>query len=108
MEILESVNTVLSSPALPQSMLSKCKIYLFVTSSSPPILPTNKRPKSSLQTKKTKSVDRVVGCVVAQPIKVGMKVVQNPGDGNVSVKDCVIVDHGSQGDGTDGQGGVIC
>ncbi len=107
-DILESVDKVLSAPALPQAMLAKCKIYLLVTSFSPPNPSSgNKRIKPS-NTACKEPVNRVVGCVVAQPIKVAMRVVQETSDVQTAVKNCVIVDHGSQGDGEDSQGSVIC
>jgi hypothetical protein len=63
MEILESVDTVLSAPALPDPILSRCKIFLLKPIS-----------KSSLSASTGKPIERVVGCVVVQPIRTALKV----------------------------------
>ncbi|KAJ9103092.1 hypothetical protein QFC21_002514 [Naganishia friedmannii] len=79
MEILESVDTVLSAPALPDPMLSRCKIFLFTTSSPPPqtaskrLKPTSKSSSSS-STSTAKPIERVIGCVVVQPIQTALRV----------------------------------
>ena len=73
MEIIESVDTVLSAPTLPPTTLARCKIFLFTTSCQPPVTVT-KRAKSSATT--TKPVERVVACVVTQPIRTGMRVLR--------------------------------
>lgn len=75
MEILESVDTVLSAPPLPSHILTRCKIFLFTTSAQPPTSST-KRLKASSTSGTAKPVDRVVGCVVVQPIRSGMRVLK--------------------------------
>jgi hypothetical protein len=77
MEILESVDTVLSAPALPDPILSRCKIFLFTTCSPPPQSASKRlKPisKSSLSASTGKPIERVVGCVVVQPIRTALKV----------------------------------
>jgi N-acetyltransferase len=73
MDILESVDTVLSAPPLPSTTLARCKIFLFTTSSQPPA-PITKRAKPSTI---TKPVERVVACIVVQPIRTGMRVLRD-------------------------------
>lgn len=82
MEIIESIDTVLSAPALPPTTLARCKIFLFTTSCQPPA-PTPKRAKPSTI---TKPVERVVACVVVQPIRTGMRVLRDDEVGESSVQ----------------------
>lgn len=77
-EILSTVDTVLSSPALDPPMLERCRIFLYVTSSPPP---TPKKARPLPGAKQRANVERVVSVVVAQPIKVAMRVL---GDGEQS------------------------
>ena len=76
------MDTVLSSPALEERMLERCKVFLFVTSSPPPN-PKRQRPLPGAKSKTT--VERVVSVVVAQPIKEALRVVKDAetGDGHV-------------------------
>jgi len=73
-DILNTIDTVLSSPPLPPVILDQCKIFLFTTTSPPPgrLQPTRGAPK-----------ERIVSVVVAQPIKWAMKVLspQEKGEG---------------------------
>jgi len=73
-EILSTVDTVLSSPALDPPMLERCRIFLFVTSSPPP---TSKKARPLPGGKQRPNVDRIVSVVVAQPIKVAMRVLRD-------------------------------
>ncbi|KAJ9102288.1 hypothetical protein QFC20_004981 [Naganishia adeliensis] len=117
MEILESVDTVLSAPPLPSEILGRCKIFLFTTSSHPPAT-GNKRLKppssSSAGTGNGKTVERVVGCVVVQPIRTGMRVLQGDEGGMDEGKrkrDEVVVvgeDAESAGDAYTSSKAVIC
>ena len=67
------VDTVLSSPTLPTPILDTCKVFFFVTLSDPPSSKRLKRvPAPSAKDRKPR--ERIVSVVVAQPIKVGMKV----------------------------------
>jgi N-acetyltransferase len=81
------VDTVLSSPPLPTVILDQCKIFLYLTSSPPPSRKRQRIPNS-------KSVERVVSVVVAQPINEAMRVLR-PGE----TFDVPVVDSG---------GGVVC
>ena len=81
------VDTVLSAPALPTPILDTCKIFLFVTSSPPP---SGKRLKSA---SKISNRERIVSVVIAQPIKVAMRVLRG--------------DEAGTG-GIDSGGGVVC
>ena len=90
------VDTVLSSPSLPPAILESCKIFLFVTADAPP---NGKRQKVLAGDKK--STERIVSVVVAQPIKVAMRVLRS-NDGRLDEGQAErkgIVDSG---------GGVIC
>jgi N-acetyltransferase len=74
-DILYTVDTVLSAPALPPDMLARCKLFLAVTACEPPATPGAKRrpgPKP-----KEGGTERVVGVVVAQPIKWAMRVLRD-------------------------------
>ncbi|KAL7419611.1 hypothetical protein Q5752_005523 [Cryptotrichosporon argae] len=68
-DILQTVDTVLSSPPLPPAIRAHCKVFL-VTTSAPPPAKTAKRQRPS----GAKDTDRVVAVVVAQPIKWAMRV----------------------------------
>lgn len=116
MEILESVDTLLSAPPLPSEILGRCKIFLFTTSAQPPPTGT-KRPKASATSAGTgngKAVERVVGCVVVQPIRTGMRVLQgdelNSEEGKRKRDDVVVVgeDADSAGDAGTSSKAVIC
>ncbi|ORY25853.1 hypothetical protein BCR39DRAFT_589986 [Naematelia encephala] len=80
-EILSTVDTVLSSPPLPSSILSTCKIFLFLTASPPPSS-SAKRPRplprglADPKDSKRQAKERVVAVVVAQPIKWAMRVLK--------------------------------
>ena len=89
-DVLNTVDTALSSPALPQVILEQCKIFLFVTKSPPP---SAKRIRI-LPTAKQNSRERVVAVVVAQKIKWALRVLRT----------------GEAAPGTmvDSGGGVIC
>ena len=76
-DILSSVDTVLSAPSLPSDMLKQCQIFLFVTSSPTPPSSSKRLAPGSISTRKVKGKERVVGCVVVQPIKWGMRIVNN-------------------------------
>ncbi|WWC87706.1 uncharacterized protein L201_002598 [Kwoniella dendrophila CBS 6074] len=79
-EILSTVDRVLSSPPLPPPILDRCKVFLFITSSSPPAPKDNTSKRQKLDTSISKKVvqrDRVVGVVVAQGIKWAMKVLKD-------------------------------
>lgn len=113
MEILESVDTVLSAPSLPSEILERCKIFLFTTSSQPPSTGSKRLKASSAGTASAKAVERVVGCVVVQPIKTGMRVLQGD-EGTLDIKrkrDEVVVvgeDAESAGDTSTSSKAVIC
>lgn len=64
-EILETVDTVLSAPPLPPPIRARCKLVVAVASGSG----GGKKPD-----------DRVVGVVVAQPIKTAMRVLSDTDD----------------------------
>lgn len=112
MEILESVDTLLSAPPLPSEILERCKIFLFTTSSQPPST-NNKRLKTSTGTGNPKAVERVVGCVVVQPIKTGMRVLQGHEgtfEGKRKRDDVVVVGEDAESEGNAGTStkAVIC
>jgi hypothetical protein len=112
MEILESVDTLLSAPPLPSDILERCKIFLFTTSSQPPS-PGTKRLKASTGMGNPKAVERVVGCVVVQPIKTGMRVLQGDEgalEGKRKRDEVVVVgeDAESTGDASTSSKAVIC
>jgi N-acetyltransferase len=86
-EILSMVDLVLSAPPLEGVMLERCKVFLFVTASPPPMRRTRLLPGS----KQRSSTERVVGVVVAQPIKIAMRVVRE-----------------TDGRAVDSGGGVMC
>lgn len=88
-DILFMVDTVLDAPRLEDSMLERCKIFLLVTSSPPPTIKRSRLVPGS----KPKVIERIVGVVVAQPIKTAMRV--------VSVSD-------TSGRVVDSGGGVMC
>ncbi|WWC68775.1 uncharacterized protein I206_102710 [Kwoniella pini CBS 10737] len=77
-EILSTVDRVLSSPPLPPTIIERCKIFLFVTSSPPlPSKLSNKRQKLDTSiSKKVVQKERVIGVVVAQGIKWAMRVLK--------------------------------
>lgn len=83
------VDTVLDAPRLEDDMLERCKIFLLVTASPPPV---QKKPRLAPGPKQ-KTMERVVGVVVAQPIKVAMRVTKGSDD---------------QAQAVDSGGGVIC
>jgi N-acetyltransferase len=89
-DILGMVDTVLSSPALSLPILERCKIFLLVTSSPPPV---KKRSKPTPGGKPKQPVERVVGVVVAQPIKVALRVLREGESGTSPI---------------DSGGGVMC
>lgn len=64
-EVLDTVDRVLSAPALPASILARCKLVLAITSAEPP----------SAKKGKKDGTERVVAAVVSQPIKWAMRVV---------------------------------
>ncbi len=81
------VDTVLSSPPLPDTVLAKCKIYLLVSSASPPPAPApgfggkRARPGAAVDLPAAEmKKDRVVACVVAQEIQWAMEVVEPGAD----------------------------
>ncbi|WWC99164.1 hypothetical protein V866_006059 [Kwoniella sp. B9012] len=76
-EILSTVDRVLSSPPLPQAILERCKIFLFVTSSPPPTNSTKRQKLDNSISKKVVQRERVVGVVVAQGIKWAMRVLKD-------------------------------
>ena len=91
-DILNTVDTVLSAPPLPEAILDQCNVFLFLTSSPPPTSAKRSRPIPG--SKRKDDQERVVSVVVAQPIKVAMRVLRPGEDSDVSV-----VDSG---------GGVVC
>ncbi|KAK6907203.1 hypothetical protein I203_101193 [Kwoniella mangroviensis CBS 8507] len=76
-EILSTVDRVLSSPPLPQAILERCKVFLFVTSSPPPASSTKRQKLDSSISIKVVQRERVVGVVVAQGIKWAMRVLKD-------------------------------
>nr|XP_018264561.1 uncharacterized protein I303_02731 [Kwoniella dejecticola CBS 10117]OBR86719.1 hypothetical protein I303_02731 [Kwoniella dejecticola CBS 10117] len=94
-EIVSTVDRVLSSPPLPPAIMQRCKIFLFVTSSPPPLSKSSvakKRQKlDTAISKKVVQKERVIGVVVAQGIKWAMRVlsdgeVQNKPKGKVVIE----------------------
>lgn len=116
MEILQSVDTLLSAPPLPSHVLGRCKIFLFTTSAQPPSTGTKRLKATAISagTGNGKAVERVVGCVVVQPIKTGMRVLQgdegNLEEGKRKRGDVVVVgeDAESAGDAGTSSKAVIC
>lgn len=99
-DILQTVDLSLSSPPLPPAILERCRIFLLITSSQPPLSATGKRKPSlsaSGQSGKSAKGERIVSIVVAQGIKWAMRVLdsQDASD-KAGIK---VVDSG---------GGVIC
>lgn len=88
-DILRTVDTVLSSPPLPRSILDQCRVFLFTTSSPAP----SKRLQPGFSTEKTPK-ERVVAVVVAQGIRWAMRVLKP--DENV------------EGQAVDSGEGVLC
>lgn len=86
------VDTVLSAPALPPSILKACKIFLLVTSSPPPLAVGKRRKLLEARADNAKPRERIVGMVVSQPIKWAMRVLREDEKGN----------------GIDSGGGVMC
>ncbi|OXG46127.1 hypothetical protein J010_05855 [Cryptococcus neoformans] len=78
-EILSTVDRVLSAPPLPPAILDRCKIFVFLTHSPPPPPSSSKRMKldpTDNKLGKNKDKERVVSVVVAQGIKWAMKVLK--------------------------------
>ncbi|WVW79992.1 hypothetical protein I302_101965 [Kwoniella bestiolae CBS 10118] len=76
-EILSTVDRVLSSPPLPPAILERCKIFLFVTSSPPPVSTAKRQKLDNSISKKVVQKERVVGVIVAQGIKWAMRVLKD-------------------------------
>lgn len=104
-------------------MLNQCQLFLFLTSSLAPPSSNGKRTLvgSFANTKSSDAKkERVVGCVIAQPIKWGMKIVEKQdlsnehqeSDESGSLKrkrdDMVIVRSESAVDGDGDGGSVLC
>ncbi|WOO78984.1 N-acetyltransferase ESCO2 [Vanrija pseudolonga] len=90
-DILATVDTVLSAPALPPAIRERCKLFLAVTASPAPVKQGAKRARPIAPPGKNR--ERVVGVVVAQPIKWAMRVLRD----------------GEEGEGVvDSGGGVMC
>lgn len=127
MDILGSIDTVLSSPSLPSSTLKSSHIYLFLTTSPPPPSRGKRLAPSAITSSskgKTKGKVRVVACVVVQRIRWGMRIVPNnlpadtgvvdgnpietgAGGGKRKREDLIIVETPSTGVDED-DGGVLC
>ncbi|WVO20091.1 uncharacterized protein IAS62_001381 [Cryptococcus decagattii] len=78
-EILSTVDRVLSAPPLPPAILNRCKVFVFLTHSPPPPPSSSKRVKldpTDNKLGKDKDKERVVSVVVAQGIKWAMKVLK--------------------------------
>ncbi|KAK4689903.1 N-acetyltransferase, partial [Tremellales sp. Uapishka_1] len=69
-DILCTVDTVLSSPPLPTPILDACKVFLLLTAAPPPC---GKRRK----VEKVSTKERIIGVVVAQPIKWAMRIIRS-------------------------------
>lgn len=78
-KILDTVDTVLSAPALPPAIRERCKLFLAISGDS----------KKS----ERKKEERVVGVVVSQPIKSALRVLSESEDASGMV---------------DSGGGVVC
>ncbi|KAL1410260.1 hypothetical protein Q8F55_004266 [Vanrija albida] len=90
-DILATVDTVLSAPALPPAIRERCKLFLGVTASPAPVKQGAKRARPIGAPAKNR--ERVVGVVVAQPIRWAMRVLRE----------------GESGEGVvDSGGGVMC
>ena len=99
-------------------MLNQCQIFLFLTSSPTPPSSGKRLPPGSISARKGKDKERVVGCVVTQPIKWGMRIVENvPVEAQQEERDDAIggkrkrddlVVVGNQADEGSDDGGVLC
>lgn len=90
-DILATVDTVLSAPPLPPAIRERCKLFLGVTASPAPVKQGAKRSRPIAPPGKNR--ERVIGVVVAQPIKWAMRVLRDGEEGQG------VVDSGS---------GVMC
>ncbi|WVF67082.1 hypothetical protein IAT40_001827 [Kwoniella sp. CBS 6097] len=90
-EILSTVDLILSSPPLPQAIIERCKIFLFLTSSPPPPISTSSSNTSTKRQKldsvlsagkKGAAKERIVSVVVAQGIKWAMRVLGDDDGGD--------------------------
>ena len=96
-DVLNTVDTVLSSPPLPPSILDACKIFLFITASSPPAMSGKRRRLDKTIDGSRKDMrERVVSVVVAQGIKWALRVLR-PAD-----------ERGGREEAIDSGGGVLC
>ncbi|RSH94531.1 hypothetical protein EHS25_004335 [Saitozyma podzolica] len=99
-DILCMVDTVLSAPALPRTILDNCKVFLLVTASPPlPTTASGQRKRTKLSGVKGGATprERIVGVVVAQRIRWAMRVLRD--SDSEQREGLKIVDTG---------GGVIC
>jgi N-acetyltransferase len=99
-DILCMVDTVLSAPALPRTILDNCKVFLLVTASPPlPTTASGQRKRTRLSGVKGGATprERIVGVVVAQRIRWAMRVLRD--SDSEQREGLKIVDTG---------GGVIC
>lgn len=97
MEILSTVDRVLSAPPLPPAILNRCKVFVFLTHSPPPPPSSSKRVKldpTDSKLGKDKDKERVVSVVVAQGIKWAMKVLK---EGKMETENCKTIESGGFG-----------